>query len=100
MVVPTGQGSPATPHHGGSGTHLNPEGGPLQAAPLVGRGDTNTSETRRNPIQNPVWGVYYSVSTGTVHGSRGRYIGDEGISYEGVYRGGDTRKGPIHTMSG
>ena len=74
VVVPTGQGTPNTSQHGGAGSHLKHEVGPLQAVYLGGRGDTNNSATGRDTGRNPRRGVDRSESFGTMNGASGRNI--------------------------
>ena len=65
-----------------------------------GCGDPDNGATSIYPRRNPVRVGYCSDSTGTVHGAGGRPIGDEGIKYEGVDKGGYTGDGSRLTMEG
>ena len=100
VVVPTGQGTPNTPHHGGAGTHLNSEGGPLQAAHPGGRGNPDTSVTGRDRGRTPSRGGNISGSAGTMHGAGGRKFWDEGGTYKGLDKGGKKVKGHRTNMVG
>ena len=92
-VAMTGQGTPGTPYHGGTGALLNPEGGPLQSANPGGRGYPNTSATGGNHRRTPGSGVDCSGSAGTTHGADGSTIGGEGRTSKGLAKGVDKGKG-------
>ena len=92
VVETTGQGKIITPHQGRAVTHLNPEGGPLQAAHTKGHGNYDTSETSGDTRRTPRRGGYCSGSIGTAYGAGRRYIMDEGRASEGVAKGGDKGK--------
>ena len=70
-VLPRVQGGPNTPHQRGTETHLNTEGGSIEAAPSRGRGNSHIGTTGKYRGQNP--------------GSRGDFSGGAEIIY-GVYR--------------
>ena len=73
-VLPSGQGPPTTCNQGGSGTHLNHEGGSLQSASPGGRNYPYTSETNRDTRWTTQRGGYYSDSAGPTPGEGRRYI--------------------------
>ena len=100
VVVPTSQGSPNTPHERGTGTNLNPEGLYLKAAPSGGRGNPNTSTTRKDCGRTPIRVVYFSGSAETKNGTDRRTIRDEGRTLEGMAKGGDQGKRPRHRTLG
>ena len=89
-VLPTGHGTPNTPHQGGDGSHLNLEGVSLYMASLGGRGNHNTSATGRDTRWTSRRGGDCSGSTSNTHGEGGRFIGDEVRASEGAYKGGGT----------
>ena len=100
MVVSTGQGTPDTTQQGGDESHLNPEGGNLQAAPPRGLGSPDTSETSGDPRRTPRRGIDLSGSVGNTYSTGGRSIGDKRRASEGVAKGGYMGKGTRTMMVG
>ena len=95
-VVPRGQGSPNSPHKKGTGTHINPEGGSLQAVPARGQGNTNTSTTGKYHGRTPGRREDCSGSADTTDGTVGRNICHEGRTLESMDKGGNQGKIPRH----
>ena len=99
-MVLTGQETHNTPNQRGTGEHLYPAGGPLQAAPSGGRGDTDNSATGDDRGRNPIRGRVCSGSAEATNREGGRSIRYEGRASEGLSKGGDTGKGPRHKTVG
>ena len=99
-VVLIGQGPHSTSDQGGSGAHLEPEGGTLQVSLSMGRGDPDTNATSRYPRRTPGRGVDCFVSVDNMHREGVRHIGDDSRESEEVDKGGNTVKGPRPTMVG
>ena len=77
-VLPRVQGGPNAPHQIGTETHLNTEGGSLQVAPDVGRGNPDTSTTGKYFRYTPGRRGYYSRSGETMDETGGSTVGHEG----------------------
>ena len=69
-------------------------------APPRGRSYPDKNATIRDNIRTPGRGGDCSGSTGTTHREGRIYIGNEGISYEGVDKVGNMDEGPRHTTVG
>ena len=96
----TGQGSPNTPHHIGTGTHLKPEVGSLQTAPSIGRSHTDTSTTGKDHRRTPGRGGYFSGIAQTKNWASWTTIGGDGRKLEGMAKGGYQVKRPRHETLG
>ena len=77
-VEPRSQVSLISPHQIGTGTHLNPEGGSLQAAPIRGRTNQNTGTTSNYCGQALGRIGDFICSVETTDGTGGMTIGHEG----------------------
>ena len=96
-VVPRIQGTPKPPHHHhhrGTVTHLNPEGGSLQTAPTVGRGNPYTGKTGKYSVRTPGKRGNCSGGADTTDGTGGRTIGYDGRTLEVMAHRGNQVKRP------
>ena len=90
------QGTPNTPNQRVTGTHFNPARVPLQAAPYIGGGNSNTSATGKDYGRCAGRGGDCSDSAETTNRAGRSSIRDKDIAPGYLDEGGYTRKGPRH----
>ena len=98
-MVLRGQWTLNTPHQRGTGTHLNPEGGYLQAVPAGWREILILVQPVSITDEPPEGGGDCSGSAETTESMGGRTIGHDIVTIQHIDKGGDqgnrTRKGTL-----